>query len=222
MRIVPEHLGIIVDGNRRWARARGLDLGRTYDLGAGKAMDVLRWCEELGTASVTLWILSLANLDRDHEQLRPLLDSIAHGTRKLADTRRWRIRVIGALDVLPPPVMRCLLAAERDTADVGGMVVHLAVAYGGRHEIVAAVRELAAEGSPITEDAISDRLAGRGHQEADLIIRTAGEQRLSGFLLWQTVHTELYFCRAPWPRLRRGHLVRAFRAYARRARTFGR
>jgi short-chain Z-isoprenyl diphosphate synthase len=218
---VPEHLGIIVDGNRRWARARRLDIGRAYDRGAGKAIQVLGWCDDLGVRAVTLWVLSLANLARDGEQLRPLLDSIARGTQALAATRRWRIQATGCLDLLPPAVAQSLLAAQRSTAESVGMRVNLAVAYGGRHEIVAAARDLAATGRPITEAAITDRLADRGQHEPDLIVRTAGEQRLSGFLLWQAVHTELYFCRAPWPRLRRRHLVRALRAYGRRRRTYG-
>jgi short-chain Z-isoprenyl diphosphate synthase len=218
---VPAHLGIILDGNRRWARARGLDLGRTYDRGARKAIQVLGWCDDLGVRAVTLWLLSLANLARDGEQLRPLLDSIAGGAQALAATRRWRIRATGCLDLLPPAVAQSLLAAEHSTAESAGMRVTLAVAYGGRHEIVAAACDLAATGRPITEPAITGRLADRGQHEPDLIIRTAGEQRLSGFLLWQAVHTELYFCRAPWPRLRRRHLARALRAYARRRRTYG-
>jgi short-chain Z-isoprenyl diphosphate synthase len=218
---VPERLGIIVDGNRRWARAHGLDLGGAYDRGARKAMEVLGWCEDLGVRSVTLWLLSLANLDRDGVQLQPLLRSIAVGTQALAATRRWRIRVTGCLDRLPPVVAQSLLAAERETEQLTGMRVNLAVAYGGRQEIVAAARDLVAAGTPITEAAISACLADRGQHEPDLIIRTAGEQRLSGFLLWQAVHSELYFCRVPWPRLRHRHLVRAVRAYARRRRTFG-
>ena len=218
---VPEHLGLIVDGNRRWASRRGLDLGLAYDHGADKAVEVLRWCDELGVRAVTLWLLSLANFERATDQLGPLFSTITHGTRALAATRRWRIRPVGHLDRLPPPLAEALREAERDTADVAGMRVFLAVAYGGRAEIVTAARDLAAAGTPITEAAISERLAARGHLTPDLIIRTAGEQRLSGFLLWQAVHSELYFCRVPWPRLRRRHLVRAVRAYARRHRTFG-
>jgi len=220
-RAVPGHLGIIVDGNRRWAGRRGLDLSRAYARGARQAVDVLTWCEELGVEAVTLWLLSLANFDRAGDELRPLLASIAEGTRMLAGTRRWPIRAIGAMDRLPRAVAEALRSAERETAGIAGMRVTLAVAYGGRHEIVSAVRAVAATGSPITEEAIDGVLASRGHETPDLIIRTAGEQRLSGFLLWQSVHSELYSCRAPWPRLRRRHLRRAFRAYAHRRRTFG-
>jgi short-chain Z-isoprenyl diphosphate synthase len=218
---VPEHLGIIVDGNRRWATARGVDLGTAYHHGARKAIDVLTWCEERGIANVTLWLLSLANFDRDYEQLRPLLHSIAQGVPALAANRRWCLRAIGQVDALPPFLTDALRAAERETASASGMRVNLAVAYGGRHEIVSAAQGLAAEGQPITEEAISDRLAALGQTEPDLIIRTAGEQRLSGFLLWQAIHTELYFCRAPWPSLRRRHIARALRVYAQRTRTYG-
>ena len=152
----------------------------------------------------------------------------------LAQTRRWQVHPVGALDLLPADLGGAAAsAADRETADIDGMVVNIAVSYGGRHELRDAVRSLLAEhasnGTPIEELAqtldiehIAEHLYTKGQPDPDLIIRTSGEQRLSGFLMWQSAHSEFYFCEALWPDFRKVDFIRALRAYGQRERRFGR
>ena len=233
-RELPRHVGIIGDGNRRWARAVGMgDVSDGHRRGADKFEDVLRWCEAAGVEVVTLWLLSTDNLSRPPAELDPLLRIIEDLVSDLAGPQeRWRIKVVGALDLLPPETAQVLKAASERTADRSGVAVNIAVGYGGRREIADAVRSLlhehAAAGTSIEElaelldvDHIADHLYTRGQPDPDLVIRTSGEQRLSGFLLWQSAHSEFYFCDAYWPDFRRIDFLRALRAYADRQRRFG-
>ena len=150
----------------------------------------------------------------------------------LAATRRWRVHPVGALDMLPASSARRLKAADRATEDIDGMVINIAVSYGGRHELRDAVRSLLAEhaknGTSIADLAqtldiehIAEHLYTAGQPDPDLIIRTSGEQRLSGFLMWQSAHSEFYFCEALWPDFRKVDFIRALRSYAERERRFG-
>ena len=151
----------------------------------------------------------------------------------LAATRRWRVHPVGALDLLPAQSAKRLKLADHDTADINGMLVNIAVSYGGRHELRDAVRSLLAEhaetGTSIDELAqtldiehIAEHLYTKGQPDPDLIIRTSGEQRLSGFLMWQSAHSEFYFCEALWPDFRKVDFIRALRSYGQRERRFGR
>lgn len=230
---VPRHIGVILDGNRRWARTIGAAAATGHQRGADKISELLGWCEEVGVERVTLWMLSTDNLSRGEDELGPLLTIIGDAVRDLAATRRWRLQVVGALDLLPGPTAADLRAAEAATADVVGMHVNVAVGYGGRREIADAVRSLlrqhAGNGTPLEELAetfdvehIAEHLYTKGQPDPDLVIRTSGEQRLGGFLLWQSVHTEFYFCEAYWPDFRRVDFLRALRSYAARERRLGR
>jgi short-chain Z-isoprenyl diphosphate synthase len=230
---VPRHIGVILDGNRRWARTIGAAAATGHQRGADKISELLGWCEEVGVERVTLWMLSTDNLSRGEDELGPLLTIIGDAVRDLAATRRWRLQVVGALDLLPEPTAADLRAAEAATADVVGMHVNVAVGYGGRREIADAVRSLlrqhAGNGTPLEELAetfdvehIAEHLYTKGQPDPDLVIRTSGEQRLGGFLLWQSVHTEFYFCEAYWPDFRRVDFLRALRSYAARERRLGR
>lgn len=230
---LPRHVGAIVDGNRRWARWAGADLNNGYQAGADKVVEFVQWCDELGVQVVTLWVLSTDNLDRPVDEVTPLLDVIADLVDELAVTRRWRILPMGALDLLPTTAVQRLKAAGNATDDVAGMTVNVAVGYGGRHELADAVRSLlsehAAKGTTIEElaelldvDHIAEHLYTKGQPDPDLVIRTSGEQRLSGFLLWQSAHSEFYFCEALWPDFRRVDFLRALRSYSARKRRFGR
>ena len=174
---VPGHVGVILDGNRRWARTRGFGTAQGHKRGADKIEEFLGWAEAAGVRVVTLWLLSTDNLARDPAELSSLLDIIAHAVGELASTGRWHLRLVGAVDLLPAPV------AEED---------------------------------------ITDHLYTKGQPDPDLVIRTSGEQRLSGFLLWQTVHSEFYFCEVNWPAFRRVDFLRALRDYAGRQRRLGR
>lgn len=233
---LPRHIAVLADGNRRWARANapGEPLEVGYRAGADRLMQFVDWCDEVGIQVVTLWVLSTDNLQRsnDHE-IGPLLDIIADMVDDLAATGRWRVQLVGALDLLPAAVGERLAAAGERSSDVNGMHVNVAVSYGGRHELRDAVRSLLAEkaegGFTIAEvaesldiDEISSHLYTRGQPDPDLIIRTSGEQRLSGFLMWQSAHSEFYFCEALWPDFRKVDFMRALRAYEQRERRYGR
>ena len=230
----PRHVGVIVDGNRRWARAIGLeDVNDGHRRGADKIADLLRWCDEARVEVVTLFLLSTDNLQRPEPELTPLLRIIEGVACDLARPgRNWHLRAVGALGLLPAETVAVLKEAKEDTRDRPGVDVNLAVGYGGRREIADAVRSLLAEhaerGTTLPElvevldvEHIADHLYTRGQPDPDLVIRTSGEQRLSGFLLWQTAHSEFYFTDVYWPDFRRVDFLRALRDYSARHRRFG-
>ena len=230
---IPQHIGVMLDGNRRWAKAVGLDTAEGYQAGADNIRPLLGWCEEIGVEVVTLWLLSSDNLtNRPPEQLTGLLAIIEGAVESLAEAGRWRIHPVGALDLLPTETAERLKAAEESTRDIDGLLVNVAVGYGGRREIADAVRALladhASKGTSLEELAdlidvehIAEHLYTKGQPDPDLVIRTSGEQRLGGFLLWQSANSEFYFCEALWPDFRRVDFLRAIRAYAARERRFG-
>ncbi len=229
---IPRHVGVILDGNRRWAREAGTSTAGGHQAGADKIEEFLGWCEEVGVEVVTLWLLSTDNLNRPESELAPLLGIIEETVRQLAATGRWRVHPMGSLDLLPVGTATVLKAAADATADVDGLMVNVAVGYGGRREIADAVRgmlqEYAGRGTSIEELAeildvehIAEHLYTRGQPDPDLVIRTSGEQRLSGFLLWQSAHSEFYFCEAYWPDFRKVDFLRALRSYAARSRRYG-
>ena len=230
---VPRHVGVMLDGNRRWARANGFDTAGGHAAGARKIADLLHWCEEAGVEIVTLWLLSTDNLGRGPEQLEPLLRIIENTVEELADSGQWRIHPIGAPELLPRQTAQALRDAARLTEGIDGLTVNVAVGYGGRREIADAVRTMllahAARGESLEQAAqqvsveeISKFLYTKGQPDPDLVIRTSGEQRLSGFLLWQSAKSEYYFCEAYWPDFRHVDFLRALRAFGRRERRFGR
>jgi short-chain Z-isoprenyl diphosphate synthase len=224
----------MLDGNRRWARAAGLDdINDGHLAGASHIDHLLAWCAEAGVQHVTLWLLSTDNLHRDPAEVGPLLRIIANVAEELsAADQPWQLNVVGALDTLPAGTAEALkTAAERSTGKTG-MTVNLAVGYGGRREIADAVRSLlqsqAQAGTSIEELAeiidvehIAEHLYTKGQPDPDLVIRTSGEQRLSGFLLWQSAHSEFYFCDALWPDFRKTDFLRALRDFSERQRRFG-
>ena len=236
---LPEHVGIILDGNRRYAAERGLGGASVgHALGARHIDPFLDWCVELGIPYVTLWLLSTENLSRDDTEVSALLTIIEDTVRRMACSpeakqRGLRVSAVGALDLLPEETRRSLKEAEEITAGHDGLRVQVAVGYGGRQEITDALRSLladrAAQGltleqvaATLAPEEIGDHLYTTGLPDPDLIIRTSGEVRLSGFLLWQSAHSEYYFCDAYWPEFRRIDFLRALRDYQRRTRRFGR
>ena len=229
---LPKHVGVMLDGNRRWARAVGEDAAHGHRAGAANISPLLDWCEEVGVEVVTLWLLSTDNLNRPRGELGPLLAIIEEVVADLAAARRWRLHPVGALDLLPAGTGERLKDAADATRDVDGLIVNVAVGYGGRREIADAVRSLlqehASQGTSIEQLAeiidvehIAEHLYTQGQPDPDQVIRTSGEQRLGGFLLWQSAHSEFYFCEAYWPDFRRVDFLRALRAYAERERRFG-
>ncbi|GAB3295375.1 isoprenyl transferase [Epidermidibacterium keratini] len=234
-RTVPRHIGVIVDGNRRWAREMGFTVQDGHRYGGDKLTDLIEWSQELGVEVVTIWLLSTDNLTgRDPGEIEPLLEIIVDVAHQLSAPRHdWHVRVMGALDLLPERIADELTQAVASTEGRSGITVNIAVGYGGRQEIVDAVRsalrEAAADGRSIEQIAesvaledISAHLYTKGQPDPDLIIRTSGEQRLSGFLLWQTANAEFYFSDVYWPDFRRVDFLRAIREFAYRSRRFGR
>ncbi|GAB3690596.1 isoprenyl transferase [Angustibacter aerolatus] len=229
---LPRHVGVIVDGNRRWARAAGAGTEVGHAAGADNMARLLEWCDEVGVEVVTLWLLSTDNLSRPDAELTSLMPIIEDLVSRVAATGRWHVHPVGALDLLPDSTSRLLKELDERTSGVQGRTVNAAIGYGGRREIADAVRSLmkehAARGTSIEElaeildvDHISEHLYTRGQPDPDLVIRTSGEQRLGGFLLWQSAHSEFYFCEAYWPAFRKVDFLRALRSYAARERRFG-
>ncbi|AGK59745.1 undecaprenyl diphosphate synthase [Hyphomicrobium denitrificans 1NES1] len=235
---LPRHIGIILDGNRRYGERHGiLDPHEIYAMGARKLDAVLDWCGELAIPAVTLWVCSTDNLERPVDQVAGILAAIEAKLWALAHDpqihcRRVQVQAIGKLELLPGSVITAIRAARQSTAKYDGMILTIAVAYGGRQEIVDSVRALLVELiqrkvtlpdaiKEVTTTAIGRHLYMAGEPDPDLIIRTSGEIRLSGFLLWQSAYSEFYFCDVPWPALRKIDFLRAVRDYQRRKRRFG-
>lgn len=233
---LPRHVAVMADGNRRWARmnAPGEPLATGYRAGAAKLTDFCGWCDEVGIELVTIWVLSTDNLTRNEsDELTPLLEVIAELFEDLSHRDHWRVQAVGDLSLLPDDIASRIRVAAATTDGRSGMHVNIAVGYGGRHELRDAVRSLlaaeAAKGTDLRElaqtleiDQIADHLYTKGQPDPDLVIRTSGEQRLSGFLIWQSAHSEFYFHEALWPDFRKVDFVRALRSYAQRERRYGR
>ena len=231
---MPKHIAVILDGNRRWAKAFGSPASEGHRAGANKIAEFLQWAEEVGTQVVTLWMLSPDNLAREEKEIADLLDIIAGSVDRLAALQKYRVNVVGDMTLFPPAFRDRVLAAAQSTSHLtDAMQVNVAVGYGGRRELVDAVRGLLAEAAQegrsledvaksLTDDDITAHLYTRGQPDPDLIIRTSGEQRLSGFLLWQSAHSEYYFCETYWPDFRRVDFLRALRSYSERERRLGR
>nr|WP_239091520.1 isoprenyl transferase [Streptomyces sp. SID14478] len=229
---VPKHIGVIMDGNRRWAKAAGSTTAQGHQAGAYKIEEFLGWCSETDVEVVTLWLLSTDNFDRPQEELGPLLGIIEGVVRTLATDGRWRVHHVGATDILPSGMQTVLKEAEETTAGRDGIVVNVAIGYGGRQEIADAVRSMLLDAADkgtsleqvaddVTIDLIGKHLYTSAQPDPDLVIRTSGEQRLSGFMLWQTAHSEYYFCDVFWPAFRKVDFLRAMRDYAARHRRYG-
>ena len=231
---LPRHVGMIIDGNRRWARERALETAaHGYRAGADKMREFLGWCDGLGIRVVTLYLLSGDNLvGRPREELSLLFEVISDLADDLSRAADWRIQHVGAVDGLPADLVEALRAAEVRTAGNAGLHVNLAVGYGGRREIADAMRSIVKTHGTgggtiddlaeiLTPELIADHLYTQGQPDPDLIIRTSGEQRLSDFMLWQSAHSEFYFVESLGPDLREVDFLRALRDYSRRDRRFG-
>ncbi len=232
----PRHIGIILDGHRRYARSAGLnDYTASYRSGMAKFEEFLGWCRELEIPAVTAWVLSTENLERPNEELDPYLDVLMGLFERLpaeAARLRFGLRVIGSFDLLPAALVAAAKEAQEQSPD-GEWQLTIALGYGGRQEIVDACRalvtDLVAEGVPpdelatrIDAGSVAANLYTADLPDPDLVIRTSGEGRLSGFLLWQAAYAEYAFVDPFWPAFRRVDFLRALRDYGRRERRFGR
>jgi len=231
---LPKHVAVMLDGNRRWAEKNfGAKAEVGHSAGGKKIHEFLGWCDDLGIPVVTLYMLSIDNLTkRSEDELKDLLRIIGEVAKDLAKAKSWRVKLVGDRAALPESLRKSIEQAEKETEGLSGLHVNLAVAYGGRNEIAEAVKQIlvkhSAEGTSVdslvknlTPELITEHLYTTGQPDPDLIIRTSGEQRLSGFLLWQSSNSELYFEEALWPDFRRVDFLRALRAFGSRRRRFG-
>ncbi|MGG7465062.1 MULTISPECIES: isoprenyl transferase [unclassified Plantibacter] len=231
---MPHHVAMIIDGNRRWAKQLGYDsAAHGHRAGAAKMREFLEWCDDLGVSVVTLYLLSSDNLtNRSPEELNDLIEIIADLAEDLSHYRDWRVKHVGSEKGLPAPLIAALGAAEQRTAAKQGLHINLAVGYGGRTEIVDAMRSIVSQhhlegrsleelAALLTPDLIGEHLYTGGQPDPDLVIRTSGEQRMSDFMLWQSAHSEFYFVEALGPDLREVDFLRALRDFSRRNRRFG-
>jgi short-chain Z-isoprenyl diphosphate synthase len=225
---IPRHVAIVLDGNRRWARLNGLPTAADgHRAGFGRIPEVLAWCAELGLEIVTLWMLSDDNIKRRSDvELADLYLVIEEVVARLVAERRWRVNPVGRMDLLPAWLAARLRAAREATDGVTGPRVNLAVGYGGRSDLLAAVKSLVRDARTgdvveVTEAELGRRLSTAGQPDPDLIIRPAGELRMSGFLLWQGALAEFWFTDRLWPDFSRADLFRALCDYGRRDRRLG-
>lgn len=229
----PQHIGLIVDGNRRFARVKGLASNEGHNAGSQKLEDFLRWCWRLDIKIVTLYGFSAENHKRSEDEVDYLMDLILRKLRQyqvdpVIRQERVKIKVIGQRENLSEEMIREINKTEELTRDHDRFQLNIAVSYGGRAEIVDTVKKLAElvqsgelQPDEIDEDIFSRHLYTEGIPDPDLIIRTSGEERLSGFLLWQSAYSELYFTEVYWPAFRMIDFWRAIRVYQQRERRFG-
>jgi len=233
---MPNHIAVILDGNRRWASMSGLAAKDGYRYGAQKIEEMLDWCLDLGVRVITLYALSLENMQkRSRDELDEIYRLLVEKSRDfMRNERVWRykarFKVIGRKWLLPERVRVALEELERATSLHDRYFVNVAVAYGGRAEIVDAIKKIGAkvkngelELEEINEELVEKNLYTNGlpHPFPDLVIRTSGEERISNFLLWQLAYSELVFLDVHWPEFRRIDLLRAIRTYQQRNRRFG-
>ena len=238
----PYHIGIILDGNRRHAQERGFfDVIKGkygHHEGGDKLEEVLHWCDELGVKIISIWIFSLDNFkNREEAEVTEIFDVIERKMQSLLTieglhTNQIKVRSMGKIELLPPSLQEAIRDVEEATKTYDKFILNVAVAYGGREEIVEAFRsylksELAEGKEPIqiadelSVDKITPHLYTSNLPDPDLIIRTSGEERLSGFLLWQSAYSEYYFCDTYWPGFRKIDFLRAIRDYSQRERRLG-
>jgi len=231
----PKHIAVILDGNRRWAAERLLPQWKGHESGAQKGMDLATWCLELGIDTLTAYVFSTENFQRPQSEVDQIFSIVEETAKKLMNDNRLsenqvRVKAIGKIELLPEKVQDLLKRIEDQTKDYNKHFVNIAIAYGGRAEIVDAAKKIAQDlgagkisSSDINEDSFGRYLytAHLPNPYPDLVIRTSGEERLSNFLLWQSAYSELCFVDVYWPEFRKIDLLRAIRTYQKRRRTYG-
>jgi tritrans,polycis-undecaprenyl-diphosphate synthase [geranylgeranyl-diphosphate specific] len=232
-RPVPKHIAIIVDGNRRYAMEMGIDIYKGHEVGGKRLKDLAEWCHDLGVKVVTLYVFSTENFKRDRAEVDHLMGLFKKYFREAGDAEevhkyKIRIRAIGQLGLLPDGVREAIRYAEEKTKDYRDYLVNVAIAYGGREEIIQAIRKIALEAKndgldieSIDERFVSKHLYTEGAPDPDLVLRTSGEERISNFLIWQLAYSELYFADIYWPQISKVDFLRAIKSYQQRERRFG-
>ncbi|MDQ1372418.1 MAG: tritrans,polycis-undecaprenyl-diphosphate synthase [Candidatus Thermoplasmatota archaeon] len=230
---VPHHVAVIMDGNRRYANEFGLVVAQGHEKGKQKLEEMLEWCLELGIKVLTVYAFSTENVGREKDEVETLMRMFVKNFKTLGDDERVhkhriRVRVLGQKDMLPEDVQDAIAYAEEKTKDYVEYSFNVAVGYGGREEIVHAIKRLAEavkagdlKVDDITQRTVSDYLYTSDLPDPDLILRTSGEERISNFLLWQLAYSELYFSDVYWPGFRKIDFLRAVRSYQQRVRRYG-
>lgn len=231
---MPKHIAIIMDGNRRYSKLQeNMDVNRGHELGVDTLEKVLDWSIDLGIQVVTVYAFSTENFNRPKEEVDGLMNLFVKNFKRLVDNKKIhnnkvRVKVVGRTYLLPQEVRDAIQEAEDATKDYHNRQFNLAIGYDGRLEIIDAIKKIVDEleagkitKDEITEETVSQNLYTAGLDDPNLIIRTSGEERLSGFLLWQSSYSELYFCDSLWPELRKVDFLRALRDYQERDRRFG-
>lgn len=230
---VPRHLAVIMDGNRRYAFQEGLSPQEGHRIGGSKLEDVVGWCHEVGIEGLTVFAFSTDNFKRSPEEVEHLMNLFAEDLRRLANDKRIhenevRVKVIGETDVLPDDVVEAAAEVEEATRDYQQHYFNVAIGYGGREEIVEAVRQIArdikndeVDPDEVKKDLISSYLYTADSPDPDLILRTSGEERISNFLLWQLAYAELYFSDVYWPALKKTDFLNVIQSYQKRQRRYG-
>ncbi len=231
---MPKHVAIIMDGNRRYSKLQGnIDVVKGHEIGVDTLEKVLDWSIELGIEIITVYAFSTENFNRPKHEVESLMNLFVKNFKRLVDhpkihNNEVKVKVVGKLDLIPESVRDAIKEAEDATAHYNKRLFNIAIGYDGRLEIIDSVKKIieqvqAGEISidDVDEDLISKNLYTEGREDPNLIIRTSGEERLSGFLLWQSSYSELYFCETLWPELRKVDFIRAIRSYQERERRFG-
>jgi undecaprenyl diphosphate synthase len=225
---VPAHIAIIPDGNRRWAKRKGIGRQEGYAIGIRKIGDVLKWCKESDVRMLTMWGFSTDNFKRDRDEVSGLFELFKENLKKAIESddrnkKELRVRFFGRINLFPREIQEMIRKAEDVTK--GGerrYQLNLLLSYGGREELVDAVNAILSEGlKRVDEDTLGAHLYTRGLPDPDLIIRTSGEQRLSGLMPWQSCYSEFYFCKKLWPDFSKRDFAAALREYAERKRRYG-
>ena len=233
--LLPTHVAIVMDGNRRFALSSGLRNEQGHRMGKEKVREVMRWCRDIGVKYLTVYALSIENLtSRSPEELDTLFDLYESGFLELCDDReihrdRVRCKAVGQIRLLPARVITAIDAAEKATKDYDDLVFTVCLAYGARQELVDAIKNILSDHrdgkidlDSICEELVSQYLYTHDMPDPDLVIRTSGEERVSNFLLWQMAYAELFFIDVHWPAFRKRDFLRAIRTYQGRQRRYGR
>jgi len=231
---MPKHIAIIMDGNRRYSKIQGnINVIKGHEIGVDTLEKVLDWSIDLGIEIVTAYAFSTENFNRPKKEVEGLMNLFVKNFKRIVEHEKIhknevRVKVVGRTELLPEKVREAIHEAEESTKHYNKKMFNLAIGYDGRLEIIDAIKKIVKEiesgkisENDIDEDLVNKNLYTEGLEDPNLIIRTSGEERLSGFLLWQSSYSELYFCDSLWPELRRVDFLRAIRSYQERERRFG-
>jgi len=224
---VPDHIAIIPDGNRRWAKQRGISTNEGYAIGIEHIGDVLKWCKDRNVRMLTMWGFSTDNFKRDKGEVQGLFGLFGENLKKALESDdknrdEVRVRFFGRIHLFPNEIQQMIRKAEEISAKNAKYQLNLLLSYGGKEELVDAVNSIIKEGvKEVSEQTIADHLYTSGLPDPDLIIRTSGEQRLSGLMPWQSAYSELYFSDKLWPDFSKEDFQDALDIYAKRKRRFG-